>query len=189
MKTIINSIKIFLLLTVITGLIYPAFITLFAQVVFPNKANGSLVVKNDKIIGSELIGQEFKSPEYFWGRPSAISNNPMPSGASNLSVTDCVFKSEFNKRIDTIKKYHTIRSINQIPMDFLFASGSGVDPEISPFAAYFQLDRICKYRNFNNNQKQQLYDYIAKNIIHRTFYLFGEDRINVLKLNLFLKEL
>ncbi len=189
MKTLINAIKILLFLTITCGIIYPLVITTVAQLLFPNMANGSLIIRNNKIVGSELIGQEFTDPAYFSGRPSAIANNPMPSGGSNLTPLGNSFKKQFKSRIDTIKKYHNIINTNAIPKDLLFSSASGVDPDISPEAAYFQVNRICQYRKLNNNQKQVLIDYITNNIEHSSFNILGEDRIKVLNLNLYLKGL
>jgi potassium-transporting ATPase KdpC subunit len=188
MKNIIIALKIFIVLTLITGIIYPLVITGFAQIIFPIKANGSLLIKDNKIIGSELIGQRFTKPEFFWGRPSAIGNNPMPSGGSNLNPVGNTFKEQFLARVDTIRKYHGNIDINSIPKDLLFASASGVDAHISPEAAYFQFERIAKARNFNKEQKEQLMNLINISIEHQDFFILGEKRVNILKLNLRLDE-
>ncbi len=184
MKNIIIALKIFLLMTVITGLIYPLAITGYAQLFFPNKANGSMLFIHNKIVGSELIGQQFTKPEYFWGRPSAIGNNPMPSGGSNLNPVGDTLKDQILARADTIRKYHGNISINSIPKDLLFASGSGVDPHISPETAFFQVERITKYRHLSLEQKNKLNKLIQTLIEPPDFNIFGEYRINVLKLNL-----
>lgn len=184
MKTIITAIKVLIAMTLITGVAYPLLITGFAQVCYSNKANGSMIIKNNQVLGSELIGQSFSSPEFFWGRPSAIGNNPMPSGGSNLSPVGELFKTQFQARLDTIRKYHGNIELSQIPKDLLFASGSGVDPHIAPETAYFQVERIAMARNYNQAQKEKLKDLIKKSIESRDFFIFGEERVNVLKLNL-----
>jgi K+-transporting ATPase ATPase C chain len=188
MKNLMTALKIFVVLTVITGLIYPLAITAFAQIICPSKANGSMIIKENKIIGSELIGQQFTKPEFFWGRPSAIGNNPMPSGGSNLSPVSKEFKVQFQARVDTIRKYHGNIEVNLIPKDLLFASASGVDPHISPEAAYFQVERIAKVRNFNLLKKLELIKFINSSIERPDMFILGQPRVNVLLLNLKLME-
>lgn len=189
MKQLIIGLKVIIILTIITGVIYPLAITAFAQIFYQSKANGSMIVNNKKIIGSELIGQMFTKPEFFWGRPSAINNNPMPSGGSNLSPVSKEFKTQFQARIDTIRKYHGNIEVNHIPKDLLFASASGVDPHISPEAAYFQVDRIASFRKFDDKKKNMIKVIINNSIEPPQFYIFGESRVNVLLLNLRLKQL
>jgi potassium-transporting ATPase KdpC subunit len=184
MKNIMIALKIFIAMTFITGIIYPVVITGYAQIFSPNKANGSMIKSVNKTLGSELIGQQFTKPEFFWGRPSAIANNPMPSGGSNLSPVGLAFKSQFQARIDTIRKYHGNLEINDIPKDLLFASASGVDPHISPEAAYFQVDRISKARHFSSEQRKNLNDIIKSSIESPDLLIFGELRVNILLLNL-----
>ena len=174
----------FLLMTVITGLIYPLMITAYAQLMHPYKSNGSMISFNNKIIGSELIGQQFIKPEYFWGRPSSIGNNPMPSGGSNLNPLGSTFKEYFSTRVDTIRKYHGNIELSSIPRDLLFSSGSGVDPHISLEAAYFQIERISKYRHLSELQIKKLKEIVQSSIESPDLLIFGEYRINVLKLNL-----
>ncbi|MCX6152791.1 MAG: potassium-transporting ATPase subunit KdpC [Candidatus Kapabacteria bacterium] len=189
MKTTITALKAFILLTIICGVIYPLTITGIAQITFPSKANGSMIYQNNQIIGSELIGQQFSKPEFFWGRPSSINNNPNSSGASNLGPTGKAFKAQFNARVDTIRKYHGKIEVNTIPKDLLFASGSGVDPEISPEAAFFQVERIAKARKYTTDQMNKLKDIVKSSIEAPDFQVFGEERVNVLLLNLRLKGL
>jgi K+-transporting ATPase ATPase C chain len=184
MKNLIIAFKIYILLTIITGLLYPLAITGFAQTFFSNKANGSLIIRDKKILGSELIGQQFNMPEFFWGRPSAIENNPMPSGGSNLNPVGLTLKDKIQTRVDTIRKYHGNISIGKIPKELLFASASGVDPHISPETAYFQLERIAKYRHLSSEQKNKLNKLIQTSIEAPDLNVFGEFRINVLKLNM-----
>lgn len=189
MKNLIISLKLFIILTVITGIIYPLLIMCIAQTVFPDKSNGSMIKLNSNIVGSELIGQKFTGPEFFWGRPSAIDYNPMPSGASNLNPVGQLIKEQIKIRIDSIYKYQGYISLTQIPKDLIFASASGVDPHISPEAAYFQVDRISEARNFNEEQKNKLIELINKSIESPDLYIFGEPRVNVLLLNLKLNQL
>jgi K+-transporting ATPase ATPase C chain len=184
MKNLTISIKLFIVITIITGIIYPIAMTCFALISFPQKANGSMILKDNKILGSELIAQQFTKPEYFWGRPSAIAYNPMPSGGSNLSPVGKTFKGQFQARIDTIRKYQGNIDLKQIPKDLLFASASGVDPHISPEAAYFQVERIANSRHFNAEQKEKLIGLINKSIENPDFFILGEKSVNVLLLNL-----
>jgi len=184
MKTLIISIKIFLFFTVLTGIIYPLFFTGIAQVVFPTKANGSLIVKNNQVIGSELIGQQFDSTIYFSSRPSAVSYNPLPSGGSNYGLTNEKLKNLVAERRRNFNTFNQLDSLKEIPSEMLFASGSGLDPHISPEAASLQVDRIAKARNFNTVQKQELINCV-KNLSETPQFIFlGEARVNVLLLNL-----
>jgi len=184
MKTLIISIKIFLFFTVLTGVIYPLFVTGIAQVVFPAKANGSLIVKNNQVIGSELIGQQFDSTIYFSSRPSAVSYNPLPSGGSNYGLTNVKLKNLVTERRRNFISINQLDSLTEVPSEMLFASASGLDPHISPQAAALQIDRIAKGRNFNSNQKQKLVNCV-KNLSETPQFLFlGESRVNVLLLNL-----
>lgn len=181
---LIIAIKFLLVMTILTGIIYPFFMTGIAQLIFPYKANGSLIKKDGKIVGSELLGQKFDSTAYFWSRPSAIDYNPIPSGGTNLGPTSFKLKKQVSERRNFwLAKDSTIDSL-AIPKEMLFASASGLDPHISPKAAMLQVDRIAKARGFNQSQKQQLIDLINIKSEKLQFTLFGEPRINVLMLNL-----
>jgi K+-transporting ATPase ATPase C chain len=184
MKTLIISIKIFLFFTVLTGIIYPLFVTGIAQVVFPAKANGSIIVKNNQIIGSKLIGQQFDSIIYFSSRPSAILYNPLPSGGSNYGLTNSKLKKLVEERKYQFLFINGLDSLTAVPSEMLFASASGLDPHISPEAALLQVDRIVKARNFSAGQKQKLIECVNKNTEGPQYLLLGEPRINVLLLNL-----
>lgn len=184
MKTLLISIKIFLFLTILTGILYPLFISGLAQILFPSAANGSLLTKNNQIIGSELIGQQFDSAIYFTSRPSAISYNPLPSGGSNLGLTSSKLKDLVARRKEQFLSVNHLDSLTQIPSEMLFASASGLDPHISPEAALLQVVRIAKARNFEDIQKQKLLQCIHELIEPPQFFIFGEKRINVLLLNL-----
>lgn len=187
MKNYIIACKLIIIITIITGIIYPGVVMVLSQLIFPSQANGSLIIKNSKIIGSELIGQFFDDPKYFWGRPSATLNfpyNALFSGGSNLSVNNINLITTINKRIDFLKKYNT-KNIS-IPMELLMASGSGLDPHISPTAALYQVQRIAKTRNLSENILKKLINNLTET---PQFGLLGVPKINVLRLNLALDEI
>jgi K+-transporting ATPase ATPase C chain len=185
MKTqTIIAIKFLLVMTVLTGVIYPFFITGVAQLAFPARANGSLVKEGGKIIGSELIGQKFDSSIYFWSRPSAIDYNPIPSGASNLGPTSDKLKKQVEERRKLFATNNLIADTAAIPKEMLFASASGLDPHISPEAAFLQLNRVAMARNLNETQKQKVEQLIKSKTEEPQYFLFGEPRINVFELNL-----
>lgn len=189
MKTLVIALKIFLFFTVLTGIIYPLLVTGIAQIVFPAKANGSLIVKNNQIIGSELIGQQFDSVIYFSSRPSAVSYSPLPSGGSNYGLTNVKLKNLVDERKHKFIDINQLDSLATIPSEMLFASASGLDPHISPEAALLQIDRIVKARNFNTQQKQMLMQIVKENTKGPQYLCLGEDRINVLLLNLRVDEI
>lgn len=185
MKTqLIIALKFLLVMTVLTGIVYPLFMTGIAQLFFPSKANGSMVMKDGKIAGSELIGQKFDSSIYFWSRPSAIDYNPVPSGASNFGPTSDKLKKQVSERQASFAAKNSITDITAIPKEMIFASGSGLDPHISPEAALCQLERVATARNFNAEQKQKIQQLITNMKEGPQYFLFGEPRINVFKLNL-----
>jgi K+-transporting ATPase ATPase C chain len=185
MKTqTIIALKILLVMTLLTGIIYPLLMTGIAQVLFPAKANGSLIKIDGKLIGSELIGQKFDSSIYFWSRPSAVDYNPIPSGASNFGPTSEKLKEQVSDRSKLFVSKNMITDTTTIPKEMLFASASGLDPHISPYTAIIQLDRVAKARNLNDEQKIQLRTVINSLSENAQFGIFGENRINVLKLNL-----
>lgn len=184
MKTLITSLKIFLFFTILTGIVYPLFITGIAQIFFPSKANGSLIERGNKIIGSELIGQKFDTIFYFSSRPSAISYNPLPSGGSNYGLTNIKLKDLVRERKKQFLGFNQLDSVVSIPSEMLFASASGLDPHISPEAALLQVERIAKARNFNDVQKSMLLQNIKTRTEGPQFLCLGEERVNVLLLNL-----
>ena len=189
MKTLFISLKIFLFFTVLTGVIYPLLVTGIAQLTFPAKANGSLIVKDNKTIGSELIGQQFDSTIYFSSRPSAVAYNPLPSGGSNYGLTNIKLKNQVTERRHQFITFNQLDSLTVIPSEMLFASASGLDPHISPQAALLQVERITKARNFDSSQKQRLLQRINELSEKPTLMVLGEERINVLNLNLELDKL
>lgn len=190
MKTqIIIALKFLLVMTVLTGFIYPFFMTGLAQLAFPAKAKGSLIIKDGKIIGSELIGQKFDSTIYFWSRPSAIDYNPIPSGASNLGPTSDKLKKQVAERRFLFVTMNSVTDTTTIPKEMIFASASGLDPHISQKAALLQVDRVAKARNFNSIQKQNLVQSVKNLSETPQFLVLGEERVNVLVLNLELDQL
>ena len=183
-KQTIIALKFLLVMTILTGIVYPLVMTGVALLSFPAKANGSLVMKDGKIIGSELIGQKFDSIIYFWSRPSAIGYNPIPSGGSNYGPSSDTLKKQVNARRILFATKNSITDITAIPKEMIFASGSGLDPHISPEAAMLQLERVATARNLNGVQKQKLQQLIINKTEGPQFFLFGEPRINVFELNL-----
>lgn len=189
MKTLIRpALSLFALLTVATGVVYPLVVTGIAQTVFPHAAHGSLIVKDGQTVGSELIGQNFTAPKYFWGRPSATS--PMPyngaaSGGSNQGPLNPALTDAVKARIEALKAADP-GNAKPIPVDLVTASASGLDPHISPAAADYQVERVVHERHLPAAIVQQL---VASNTEGRDLGLFGEPRVNVLKLNLALDAL
>jgi K+-transporting ATPase ATPase C chain len=173
---------------VITGVIYPLIVTGIAQLVFPRQANGSLIVNNGKTIGSSLIGQSFSSPKYFWARPSATS--PMPynaanSSGSNLGPLNPALIENVKARIEQLKKADATGK-PLVPVDLVTASGSGLDPDISPAAAEYQVSRVARARNLDESKVREL---VAKLTKSRQLSVLGEPRVNVLELNLAMDDL
>lgn len=185
MKDIKIGIKMFLLLTMLTGVVYPVFISAYAFLVTNDKAHGSLLAIDNKVVGSALIAQKFTRPEYFWSRPSAIDYNPSSSGASNQGPTSDNLKKLVDDRAKFLSAEQNV-DFAAIPQDLLFASGSGLDPHISPEAALFQAKRVAKARNLDLNIVQGVIEQMTEG---RQFGILGEPRLNVLKLNLALGDL
>jgi len=190
MKTqILIAIKLFVLFTVVLGLAYPLLITGIAQLAFPEKANGSLIMQGDKMIGSKLIGQKFDSEFYFWSRPSATDYGAMPSGGSNLGPTSSKLKQLVAERTILFTRFNQLPASETIPSEMLLASASGLDPHISPRAAMLQVDRIAKARQFDDEKKQKLIQSINELAEAPQFAFLGENRVNVLMLNIELDKL
>jgi len=182
-RLIRNAISMLLVMTLITGIAYPLLATGVAQVLFPQQANGSLIEKNGKPIGSELIGQYFDDPKYFWGRPSATAPQPYngtASNGSNLGPTNPALRDAVQQRIDALRKADPGNTA-PVPADLATASGSGLDPEISPAAAQYQVARVARVRHVSVEQVQAL---VAKVTEGRQLGVLGEPRVNVLQLNL-----
>jgi potassium-transporting ATPase KdpC subunit len=176
----IISIAIF---TLITGIVYPLLITGIAQVIFPHQANGSLILQDGRMAGSELIGQPFDDPRYFWGRLSATSPYPYnaaSSAGSNLGPTNPSLTDMVNTRIAALKAADPTNNA-PIPVDLVTSSGSGLDPDISLAAAMYQVSRVAKARGLNEDIVRALVNQYTQ---RRQYGLFGDSRVNVLELNL-----
>jgi potassium-transporting ATPase KdpC subunit len=188
-KQLMISLKFLLVMTILTGLVYPLLMTGLSWMVYPSKAGGSLVYRNGKLIGSALIGQKFDNEIYFWSRPSESDYNPIPSGGSNLGPTSDTLKKLVAERKKIFAGKNGLNDSLNVPNEMIFASGSGLDPDISRRAALLQVDRITKARHFNETQQEDLIRLIEKMTTAPQFHLLGEQRINVLKLNIALDEL
>jgi K+-transporting ATPase ATPase C chain len=184
MKIILISLKIFLFITILTGIIYPLFVTGIAQVIFPVKANGSLIGIDNRTVGSKFIGQQFDSAKYFTSRPSAVSYNPLPSGGSNYGLTNVKLKYLVAERRNHFIAFNQLDSLTDVPSEMLFASASGLDPHISQNAALLQVDRVAQAHKFNPVQKQYLIQSIKDLTEQPQFLFLGEERVNVLILNI-----
>jgi potassium-transporting ATPase KdpC subunit len=177
------ALTLFVLLTVLTGVAYPALVTGIAQGVFPHQANGSVMAKGGQSIGSALIGQPFDGERYFWSRPSATDPFPYNSSSSNASnsgPTNKDWLDAVGKRVEDVRKAHPEQT-GPVPGDLVTASASGLDPHISPAAAEYQIARVAKARGKSVDEIRKL---VEAHTEGRTFGLLGEPRVNVLKLNL-----
>jgi len=178
MKIALQSIRIYLVITLLTGVIYPLAMTGVAQLLFPKQANGSRIIENGKLVGSDLIAQKFESPKYFWPRPSAADYATVASGASNKGPTSADLKKSIEERREKFGA--------DTPVDLLTASGSGLDPHISPEAARLQIPRVAAARNMSIQKISELVD---QTIEQPQLGFLGEPRINVLLLNRALDQL
>lgn len=182
------ALMILLILILITGLLYPLTVSGLAQLFFPHQANGSLIKRENKIVGSELIGQYFDAPRYFWGRPSATAPfpyNAAASAGSNLGPTNPALDNAVKVRIAALKASDPDNHI-PLPVDLATASGSGLDPHISPAAAAYQAQRVARVRGLDEAVVRRL---VAQHTEGRQFGFLGERRVNVLALNLALDAL
>lgn len=177
------ALVIFAMLTLICGVIYPYAVSGIGKLAFPDQTEGSIVTRNGTAVGSSLIGQAFSSPQYFWGRPSATApmpNNAAASGGSNLGPTNPALLDAVKSRIDALKTADPDNTA-AIPVDLVTASGSGLDPDISVAAAYYQIPRVARVRKLAQEEVKAIVDRISQ---PQYLGFFGENRVNVLALNL-----
>ena len=183
LRAIRPAMVLFVALTFITGVAYPLVVSGLAWALFPSRASGNLIVRNGRVMGSRLIGQPFDAEHYFWGRPSATLPYPYNAGASsgsNLGPTNSVLLAAVKERAHRLKAQQ-----DRIAIDLVTASGSGLDPHISPAAAYYQIERVATSRGLS---KEQVANLVEQHIEHRTLGVLGEPRVNVLLLNLALDD-
>lgn len=181
MKTLFSGLRMILLMTFLTGFLYTLAMTLLANTVFYSQSTGSILRVNGKAVGSELLAQQFTEVRYFHARPSATGYTTLPSGASNLGPTSKLLAEIVQQRRDTLVRLYGTSSI---PADMLFASGSGLDPHISPEAAHLQIRTVASARNFTPAQTQALARLVQQCIERPQFGVLGQSRVNVLRLNM-----
>jgi K+-transporting ATPase ATPase C chain len=187
MRTLLKpALLMLLVLTLVTGVAYPLLVTGIAQLVFPKQANGSLIYQNGKPVGSALIGQQFDDPKYFWSRLSATGPfpyNAAASSGSNLGPTNEALMKAVEARVQALRQADSSNT-QPIPVDLVTASGSGLDPHISPAAAFYQVPRVARVRHLEESAVRRL---VEKHLEGRQLGFLGEPRVNVLKLNLALE--
>lgn len=181
MKTLIIAAKLIAVMTLVTGVVYPLLILGAAQMLFPYQANGSLIYVDGRLIGSELLAQEFTDSTYFWPRPSGIGYNPQPSSGTNLGPTSKTLKDQIGTRRALLTESS---GGAEPPDDLLLASGSGLDPHISPEAARFQTERVARARALSSEQSARLRDLVEERVESRNLGFIGQPRVNVFLLNL-----
>lgn len=182
-KPFVPALRMLVMLSVLTGVVYPYLVTGIAQLAFPHAANGSLIERDGKLAGSSLIGQPFDDPKYFWSRPSATSPQPynaMASSGSNQGPRNPALADAVKDRIKALRDGDPGNTV-PVPADLVTASGSGLDPDISVAAAQYQLPRVAKARGMPEEQIRTL---VAESTSGRTFGILGESRVNVLILNM-----
>ncbi|MGB8694233.1 MAG: potassium-transporting ATPase subunit KdpC [Steroidobacteraceae bacterium] len=188
LRNIRATVMMFLVLTLITGVLYPLLVTGIAKSVFASQADGSVIVRHGRIVGSRLLGQPFSAPRYFWSRPSATAPQPYDGAASagsNLGPSNAMLVSVVRERIALLRAADP-DAAPQVPVDLVTASGSGLDPHISPAAAAYQVVRVARARQLAPEQVRAL---VQRYTAERTFHVLGEPRVNVLLLNLALDDL
>ncbi len=184
-KYIVQAIRLTLVLTVLLCVIYPVLIS-FAGKLSKGQGNGETITVNGKVVGYANIGQKFDKPQYFWSRPSAVAYNAAGSGGSNKGPSNPDYLKDVSSRIDTVMKYHPYLKKSDIPVDLVTASGSGLDPDISPEAAQIQVRRVAANRHLSETQVAEL---VKTGTEQPLFGMFGPAKVNVLKLNVALDAL
>jgi K+-transporting ATPase ATPase C chain len=188
-KQWINGLMLLVVLTLLTGVVYPLTMTALAQVAFPKQANGSLIERDGKVVGSALLGQNFSQPEYFQGRPSAAGSDgydATSSSGTNLGPTSAKLMDAIQSKLADVRSQNNLPDDAVIPADLVTSSASGLDPDISLAGAYIQINRVAEARNLSSDQVQKLVDSQAQ--LPQLGFL-GEKRVNVLQLNLALDDL
>jgi K+-transporting ATPase ATPase C chain len=183
LKQMLPALRATLLLTIVTGFLYPGAVTAVCRLLFPTQASGSLIMQNGHAVGSSLIGQKFGKPEYFWPRPSAAGNDgydPTASGGSNLGPTNQKLADRMKTSVDAYRKANPDFT-GPLPADLLTTSASGLDPHISPASAEAQIARVAKARGIDADRIRSL---VAAHTVGRTLGFMGEPRVNVLELNM-----
>jgi K+-transporting ATPase ATPase C chain len=175
------ALMMLVVLTVLTGLAYPGLVTVIGQALFPGQASGSLVVKDGVVVGSKLIGQPFNAADHFWGRPSATSPKPNDASSSSGSNMGPANPDYLSSVEDRLAKMRQANGDGPVPQDLVTASASGLDPDISPAAAFYQVARVAKAKGLAEETVRKL---VQSHVQGRTLGLFGEPRVNVLELNL-----
>ena len=183
MKSLLNALLILVVLTVLTGIVYPAVVTAIAVVCFPAQAQGSLTYNKGQVDGSRLIAQKFVDRRYFWPRPSATDFSAMPSGGSNLIPGADTLRQLVDARRSAFGSANGLSSRDTVATDMLFTSGSGLDPDISPEAAQQQIGRVARERGLTAGQTTSLAALVARSVEPRQLGFLGVPRVNVLQLN------
>ena len=189
MSQVKRAVMIFLSFSFLCGLVYPLMITAIAQVLFPHRAGGSLVMMDGRVAGSELIGQMFREPNYFHGRPSATepAYNAGASSGSNLGPTNAKLLEQVKERIDKVRQENDLASFDApVPADLVLTSASGLDPHISPASAMLQVQRVARERQLPESEVESL---VSRHIERPFLEVWGQERVNVLKLNMALDRL
>ncbi len=188
MRHVKQAILVLVVFSVLCGLVYPLFMTAVSQFLFPWRSNGSIIILGNRVVGSEFIGQRFKSPKYFHGRPSATdpAYHANASSGSNSGPSNAKFRDEVMKRIEEVRNENGLPSNIPIPADLVLASASGLDPHISVESAMLQVKRIARERGVSESKVKEM---VSQSIEHRLLGIWGQPRVNVLKLNLAMDKL
>lgn len=189
MKAIKDAFVMLIALTVLTGIVYPLVITAVANICFLRQAGGSLITRDGRILGSSLIGRQFTGNRYFHSRPSVIGYNPLPSGGSNLSPASLILADSAAARRTAFRHDNHLKESDRVPDDMVFASGSGLDPDISRLSAFMQVNRIATVRGLGPGKVKSLRKVVASFAYSGQWAIFPDDRVNVLLLNLALDSL